>query len=276
MEGAGSVLKPVVRSKRVDRILKKREPKLEENTKKALIMRGNSTSQTIVNVLTDLKQLTMPNSVLMSKKNEIFPFEDANSLEFLSTKNDCSLFAMGSHTKKRPNNLILGRTYDGHILDMFEFGVDSFDSLRSFSGSKKGVGSKPLMVFLGDQWDVDSTFGKIMNLLLDFFRADRLDKIALKGIDHVLSCTVADSKIFIRAYSIGFQKSGSRVPDVSLDGMGPFLDLSLRRTQMASEDLWKTACKQHRYVICLRIFKLARKLYYILYPPNIFILLLLV
>lgn len=33
-------------------------------------------------------------------------------------------------------------------------------------------------------------------------------------------------------------------PNVSLAPMGPFLDLSVRRTQRASEDLWKAAIKK--------------------------------
>jgi hypothetical protein len=89
---------------------------------------------------------------MMQKKNEMHPFEDAGSLEFLSQKNDCSLFVFGNNSKKRPNNLVFvssaydysathtfssrlhyciicfhrqGRTYDGHLLDMIELGVKS-------------------------------------------------------------------------------------------------------------------------------------------------------
>ena len=35
--------------------------------------------------------------------------------------------------------------------------------------------------------------------------------ISLKGMDHALVLTVVDSKILLRAYSIGFKKSGSKV-----------------------------------------------------------------
>ncbi len=93
---------------------------------------------------------------MMQKKNELHPFEDAGSLEFLSQKNDCSLFVFGNNSKKRPNNLVFvssgydyspphtfssrlhysticfhrqGRTYDGHLLDMMELGVKSKSSL---------------------------------------------------------------------------------------------------------------------------------------------------
>ena len=44
-------------------------------------------------------------------------------MEFLSQKNDASLFAFGTHSKKRPHNLVFGRMFDNHILDMVETGV---------------------------------------------------------------------------------------------------------------------------------------------------------
>ena len=95
------------RKGRVNRLLKKLEPQLVENTKRALIVKGTHTSQSIIDVLKDFSQLLKPNCKVLGRKNEITPFEDANSLEFLTTKNDCSLFVVGSHSKKRMNNLIM-------------------------------------------------------------------------------------------------------------------------------------------------------------------------
>lgn len=108
-------LKPKKRSARVERILQKKEPQVFEPVKQALIMKGHHTSQTIVEVLRDLARLSKPHCKMLSRKNEILPFEDANSIEFLGGKNDCSLFALGSHTKKRPNNLILVSIKDSDI-----------------------------------------------------------------------------------------------------------------------------------------------------------------
>ena len=71
-----------------------------------------------------------------------------------------------------------------------------------------------------------------------------MDKVSLKGLDHAIACTVVDGKIYIRLYSVRFKKSGSKVPLVSMQNMGPFWDLTVRRTQLPSEDLWKLACKQ--------------------------------
>jgi hypothetical protein len=43
---------------------------------------------------------------MLSKNNVTRPFEDRSSVEFLGRANDCSLFAFGSHSKKRPNNIV--------------------------------------------------------------------------------------------------------------------------------------------------------------------------
>lgn len=201
----------VKRKPRVERLLKKQGPLEVENTKKVLIFKGHKTSQVVVDVMRDIGKITKPNNKLMGKKNEILPFEDANSIEFLTTKNDTSLFAMGSHTKKRPNNLVLGRTFDGHVLDMFEFGVENFESLSDIKGFKKGLGAKPCMVFLGDQWKADTTFERIRNFFVDFFRGDKSDKVNLKGVDHVLVFAVTDGVIHLRAHNISFMRSGTKV-----------------------------------------------------------------
>lgn len=74
--------------------------------------------------------LKRPNAISFSKKNEVRPFEDTSSLEFWSAKNDASLFIIGQHTKKRPDNLTFVRMFDGKVLDMCEVGVTSFTSLE--------------------------------------------------------------------------------------------------------------------------------------------------
>ena len=46
---------------------------------------------------------------MLSKKNDFRPFEDETPIEKLSKKLDASLFLFGSHTKKRPNNIVIGK-----------------------------------------------------------------------------------------------------------------------------------------------------------------------
>lgn len=54
-----------------------------------------------------------PDAKMFSRKNDLNPMDDETSTEFLMSKNDCALFAFGSHNKKRPNNLILVRLWSG-------------------------------------------------------------------------------------------------------------------------------------------------------------------
>ena len=198
--------------------------------------------------MSDIALLLKPYNKNFNRKNEVLPFEDPNSLEFLCEKNDCSTFLLGTHSKKRPDNIVVGRMYDGHLLDMYEFGITNFQNVQSFSGNKKKVGSKPLLQFQGEQWECDPQYGRLQNLFVDFFRGPRNDKLALEAIDHVLTFTVDEtsgtgSKICIRSYATEFLHSGSKIPKLDLHDMGPHMDLTLRRNQPAGEDLWKAACK---------------------------------
>lgn len=55
-------------------------------------------------------------------------------MEMHCARNNCSLFALGSHQKKRPHNLVLGRLFDFRLYDMVEFGVAGYRSVQSFGG----------------------------------------------------------------------------------------------------------------------------------------------
>lgn len=86
---------------------KKAEGELIEKFKKVLLLKGRTSSEVMNEVLTDLALLSKPYAKSLQRKNDIVPFEDAHSLEFLGPKNECGLFALVSHSKKRPNNLVL-------------------------------------------------------------------------------------------------------------------------------------------------------------------------
>jgi len=192
--------------------------------------------------------MNAPNSKLLSKNNAIIPFDDVSSLEFLATKNDCTLFAMGSHNKKRPNNLIVGRTFDQQMLDMVELEISHFKSLKEYAGApKKRIGSKPMMLFLGDTWHLDETYSKLQNLMIDFFRGQPMSKIALSGIDHIITFAATELGIVhMRTYYVKLKKnpSGGKDPLPHLTPCGPDMDMKLRRTQFAAAELWKAAMKQ--------------------------------
>lgn len=71
------------------------------------------------------------------KNDDVRPFESGGEvfLEQHGGRADCSLFALGSHSKKRPHNLVLGRLYDGRLYDAVEFGVAEYKPIRGFSAA---------------------------------------------------------------------------------------------------------------------------------------------
>ena len=99
------------KTKRVKRALDDKAPKLFENIKKSLVLKGKKTSEIMNHVLQDLHSLKKPHSVLFTKNNDLLPFEETTSLEFLTKVNDTSLFALGAHTKKKPHCLTLGNDF---------------------------------------------------------------------------------------------------------------------------------------------------------------------
>ena len=89
-------------------------------------MQGRSTSDIVRGVLNDLHMLKKPQVTKLTKKNNVSVFEDIIPVEKLCRKFDCTLFVLGSHSKKRPNNLVIGRMFDGSLLDMIEFGITGY------------------------------------------------------------------------------------------------------------------------------------------------------
>jgi len=251
------------------RAQKRREPQLVEGKRRTLALRGPNTSAVSGSALADLIKLLKPDVKALSRSNPILPFEEASSLEFLCEKNECSAFVYASHNKKRPHNLVLGRLFDGHLLDMLELGVDpeTFVSLLDIKGAKTRLGAPPLMVFTGELWERLPEMQKLRSLMLDMFAPKDIEKIALKGVDHVISCTATEGggadaaavdageegvsssttanvpTVHFRVHKIELKKSGTKVPRVSLVPHGPNMDFTLRRRQFAASDLLKESMR---------------------------------
>ncbi|KAJ6224742.1 hypothetical protein RDWZM_003287 [Blomia tropicalis] len=232
------------KTRRGKRILEKREPQLVEEVKKAILFRSTTANQNGIQLLKDFMALKKPNAIYLNRKEQWQPFEDATKIEFISQKNDCALFAYISHSKKRPNNLIMGRTFDGHVLDMFEFGFDNYHSLSEFQNSKISSGTKPILLFSGQLFDSSPEYHRIKSLFLDFFVGPNVDHINLNGLEHVIHFVAVDGTIHMRSYRSFLKKSGVKLPRVEIDEIGPRVDFVVRRNKMASMDLFKKSLKQ--------------------------------
>lgn len=108
-----------------------------EDPKKVLLLQGNKVSQVVREVLTDLHKLKKGDSIKYSRKNDLHPFETGQevTLQFFCERSDCALFCLANHSKKRPNNIVIGRLFDFHVLDMIEVGVLDFTPISNFPGA---------------------------------------------------------------------------------------------------------------------------------------------
>ncbi|GAA5951685.1 hypothetical protein JCM8115_005218 [Rhodotorula mucilaginosa] len=173
-----------------------RQPTLvEKSAKTAIVVRTQGVSEKVKVALSELNQLKKPHSISFSKSNQIRPFEDATSLNFWSVKNDASLFLIGTHTKKRPHGLIWARCFSGEVMEMLEVGIEEVMAMSDFKGIKSAAGAVPLFHFSAVEphanlWETHPTFTQFKSILLDFFRGNELDGVALKGLERVISVTI--------------------------------------------------------------------------------------
>ena len=231
--------------RKATKLLEDRKPKVIENPKRSLILSGRKVNKDLKTLLQDLHRLRTPFSVNFTQEtHDLLPFEEVQPIEKLVKSEDTSLFLIGSHQKKRPNNIIMGRCFDQQILDMVEFGVSELKQMESKASLLNNLGSKPCIVFKGDEFKNNPQFETIRSMFLDFFRIEDPSSINLLGLDHVISITAIDSNnLAFNHYKINFEKSGQKTPHVQLVDIGPSMKLSLRRTRWASDDLKKNAMK---------------------------------
>ncbi|KAL0225675.1 hypothetical protein P9112_012999 [Eukaryota sp. TZLM1-RC] len=235
------------KTRRGKKALQAREPKLFEGVKRALILKGHASSQVVNDLLTDIFLLKKPDAKMFNRKNDVLPFDNHSSIEFYTERNDCPLFLLGNSTKKRPNNLIFGRTFNSKVLDMVELGILEHIPMSLFD-HQCALGSKPLFNFIGDQWNFDTRFQKISNLFLDFFHGEPSDTLNLASFDRVITLHVENDVLSFFHYGVLLKKSGLPQPRVELAEIGPRIRFSLRRTYFATGDLVKAAYKQPKEV----------------------------
>ncbi|KAF8365819.1 hypothetical protein PRIPAC_83648 [Pristionchus pacificus] len=226
------------------RVLEDRAPKVNENDKTAIIVKGGHTSDIVTKALTDLYLLRKPLATHMKKKNPIHPFEDETPLTKFAAKFDTSLFLFGSNSKKRPNALIFGRLFDGQLLDMVELKITSFTPSSEFNVPKPVLGSKPCIVLEGTAFETDPTMKRVGSMFVDWFQGPKLDQVRLQGLESVAYLSTDGETISLRVYRTVLLKSNTTTPRVELRLMGPAIDFKLDRKKLADDALFKTACKQ--------------------------------
>ena len=256
------------RNARTARIVKAREPQPVESRKQVLILHGSKCPQPVSVMLKTISTLTQPDNVTLHKKNEnIHPFEDPASLEFLALKNDCGVVVFGTHSKKRPNNITVLRTFDGKTLDVVELLLITPEhDLEQDRKLRINVGMKPMILFAGSQWEDTSSsdqatlYQTLKSMLLDLFQGEEIPAVDVAGLQYVLMIAAGETPsssdpndpaskpvLHLRWYSVRTMRSTSpKVPRVELDPVGPTFDFRVGRYREADLSVMKEAMKHGR------------------------------
>mmetsp|Transcript_1778 Transcript_1778/g.2808 ORF Transcript_1778/g.2808 Transcript_1778/m.2808 type:complete len:315 (+) Transcript_1778:162-1106(+) len=264
--------RPIVGKKRrghVERREKRKEPTVVEFAKKTLLLRSTKTGAYGVELLRDIRKIRGPDhTLLFSKKNDdVRPFEAETRMEFFCNKNDCGMFLLASHSKKRPNNLTIGRIFDKQMLDMVEVGITNFKSvqemLKKNPTATKAVDGQSAVIFQGE-WTQSEELESLRSLLLDLFRPPSREMVDMTTLDHVCVCTAVEGKVYVRNYMVAYKGkergdsetkasqiattsvNGMKIPDLALLEMGPSIDMETRRHRQPSRELMKAALHQPR------------------------------
>ncbi|KAL9110013.1 MAG: hypothetical protein Q9227_005352 [Pyrenula ochraceoflavens] len=245
------------RNARTARIVKAREPQLIEDRKKTLLLHGSKCPLPLHGVLRTFHKLTKPHSVLLNKKNEnIHPFENAESLEFLAKKNECGLVVWGSSSKKRPNTVTLMRMFDSKALEMVELLLMPSPGDMGEQQMQIGISMKPMLLFAGTVWDDESatdqsrTYAMLKSLFLDIFSGEETKTVDVAGLQYILMIAAGDAQnntnpiIHLRWYKIRTEKSGQKIPRVEVDPVGAEMDFALGRARLADAGMMKEAMKK--------------------------------
>jgi len=99
----------------------------------------------------------------------------------------------------------------------------------------------------------DPKFVQLRSLLADFFGGTAMDGIDVEGLQYLISISAGEStdssvepKVHLRTYLIRTKRSGTRLPRVELEEMGPRIDFRIGRVKEADVEMSREALKKGR------------------------------
>ena len=218
--------------------LMEKAPKIQENRKKSLFIKGRKVTQELNQVWNELAIFRMNEIVKYSQKNPIQPFDSLDEIQKMCQKEDCSLFTFFNSNKKRKDDIIFGRLFDGNVMEMYEFGVNNYIGRPNLPGADISFGALTSLIFQGDEWDLE--LSHLRSFFMDFFVGDMpKDSIELEQLQHVVVLTYIESKILFRHYLV---QDNHGVPN--LVQCSPSFELERRREMKPDEELFAQALEK--------------------------------
>lgn len=180
---------------------------------------------------------------------DVHPFDDIGPVERMAVNQQSTLFVCGTHQKKRPDNVIFGRLFSDHILDLFEFGLFEYEPVQSFKPVDVNTMIKPVLVFQGEQFDFVSKHRRFKNYLIDFFKMVDYEEANIAELKRVMVFTAqGETKITFKQFEVNpgseINQTDVKNETLKMNEIGPRFTLHWRRDKIGSDDLFKEACKQ--------------------------------
>ncbi|KII62882.1 Ribosome production factor 2 [Thelohanellus kitauei] len=222
-----------------------------DGIKKCLLLRQSGSGQVVTNFLKDICALKVPDAEIMKYSINLNPFNDSQPITKVCRKFNIPLFITGSNTKKRPNNLVIGRFYNRELLDFYEFGVNNYKPIDPNFRIMIESGEKPAIFFMGHEFENDPNYMAIKNILtgiiftkIDFWAPKSMESIVITDIKLSIVFAIGlDGIIFMRCYRIVNTKvDGQNVED--FHSIGPSADLEVRRLSLPDSKIFKQACQK--------------------------------
>ncbi|KAF0988087.1 hypothetical protein HZS_1352 [Henneguya salminicola] len=170
-------------------------------------------------------------------------------------KYDFHQFIIGSHSKKRPNNIVIGRIYNGEILDMYEFGLKNYIPIHNNNRNLCEIGQKSCHFFAGHEFQYDPNYiaiknifvgNEYLNLTLDLWAPVSCKNIILSNLKHssLYSVDSINNLINMRGYKIiSDEAMNNHESNTSFECIGPCVDFELRRLCLPNQKIFRSACK---------------------------------
>lgn len=228
-------------------------PKLVEDPKKAMFLNTENSSEMTRIALLELYLSRKTFSVRLNQKNKIeSALVNGNSIEYFSEKNDTSLFAYTSDTKKKPMNLCLGNLFNNKLLDVFEFEITNMIPREYFDDKPEfDFNCQPVLVFQGEEFETNTEMSRLKIFFLDFYAQDLLEEVSITDLKKVIvfSSYVNNDNKYVKIRTFYASTINEyQTNDFGLKEIGPSFDLSLRQSKISTEDEFKLACKQPKLI----------------------------
>lgn len=237
------------KSHKAKKIIERKENILQKDPKHTVFMKGTKCSEIVTKAMRELHKMRDLDisKWLLQKKNEILPFEDASAIERVADRHDAGFICFGSHNKKRPNNMIIHRMYNHHILDMLEVGIEELKTMQEYGNCESiEIGQQPILVFQGDAFDLSENFIRFKNMMIDFFRIKHLDELNILSAQRIITFTAKSTEGNIVMQQFEAPKINEALAgqgQIDVKEIGPKIAMKIRRVRHPDRDTWKAATK---------------------------------